>query len=264
MNALSTIQIEAQFPVTPPARGMGKLAAVSFRQTLLNPFNVGFSLMMPIVMYLMFGASQPYSSLPVGNGNVAATVLVSMALFGVLLATASFGAAVSLERVQGISRAYALTPLSSSSQISARLLANTGVAGILVLITFIVGAGTGAQMAWWSWILSAVTIMVVSVLASAMGFAMGFLLRSDGAFAAVSGVLVLSAFGAGMTIPLDQMAAFFQNFAPWTPLWGAAQLVSLPVVGFGSFTWPMLISFLVWTGLFATLAVWGVKRDTRR
>lgn len=263
-TGLTREQIATQFPPTPKTQGMWKLAGSAFLNILLNPFNLGFSIALPIFMYLMFGVGQPYSALSVGNGNAAAQVLVSMGLFGVLLATASFGAAIALERVQGISRAYALTPLGAGPQIISRLVANLCVSAVLVTFTFVVGACTGAKMAFWTWVASALVITTMSLLSSAIGFACGFAIRSDSAFAACSGVLVLSAFGAGMTVPIEQMGEVIQSISPWTPLWGAVRLSLLPLYGWEELSVGMIMSVVVWTGFFGLLAMWGLRRDTKR
>lgn len=108
-EALTKEVIATVKPTVRPSKGSARLAWVSFTQVLLNPFNVGFALALPSLMYLMFGANQDYSDYPVGNGNgnVAAQILLTMALFGVLMTTSSFAASVSLERAQGIGRLQA-------------------------------------------------------------------------------------------------------------------------------------------------------------
>ena len=40
-----------------------------------------FSVVLPVFFYLLFGASQNYSDMPLGDGNVAAFVMIGMALY---------------------------------------------------------------------------------------------------------------------------------------------------------------------------------------
>ena len=261
---LTLEEAQALKPVVQPTKGLLRFTFQSFLQVILNPFNLGFALAMPTLMYMMFGANQPYSDFPVGNGNVAASVLVPMTLFGVMLAAGSFAANVGLERIQGVSRLYALTPLPASAQLLGRILAILGVCLVVVLVTFSVGFFTGAAMNPAAWVMSGVTVLVASLVAVACGFGLGFAVRSDGAFAAMSAVIVLSAFAAGMAIPLDQLGQFFQDLAPWTPLWGASQLALLPLVGWDDFTFRMALNFLVWTAAFGALAGWGLRKDRGR
>lgn len=265
MNAaLSRDQINETKPVVPAGKGLAGFTFSSFTEVLLNPFNIGFAVLMPVLMYLMFGASQAYSSYSVGSGNVAAQILISMTLFGVLLTTASFGANVSLQRAQGVSRLYALTPMRPALQLLGRMLAIVAVGVVVVAVTFTVGALTGAQMAGWTWVMSIVMMIPSSLVGIMIGLGCGFAVRSDGAFAATSAIVVLGAFGAGLTVPLEQLGGFFQALAPWTPLWGAGQLALLPLVGWASVSPVMVVNLIVWMLLFSALAVWGLRRDTGR
>ena len=53
---------------------------------LRNPYTLAFTLAMPVVMYLLFGASAGYGSMSAGHGNVAFYVMVSMAAYGTAVA----------------------------------------------------------------------------------------------------------------------------------------------------------------------------------
>lgn len=263
-NPLELAEIKQRYPKVAAGKGLPRFARESFLKVLLNPFNLGFAVAMPIFMYLMFGVGQDYSHEVVGNGNVAASILTSMTYFGVLLTTASFAAGVGLERAQGTSRLYAVSPLSASAQLMGRILGILGVALVVIAVTFTVGVFTGAQMTFSAWVFTAVMVLVVSIVGVTCGFGCGFLTRSDGAFAATSAILVLSSFGAGIFVPLDQMGPFFHALAPWTPLWGASQLVEIPIMGTNGFPLAATASFLFWSGVFSLLALWGLKRDTAR
>ncbi len=262
---MSTVAaIRESRPITTSGKGAFALLGSSFRTIFFNPFNLGFSLAMPIFMYLIFGASQEYGDIALPSGNVRALVLARMALFGVLLATASFGASVSIERTQGVSRLFALTPLSPSFQILARLAANVAVALILLVATYLVGVFTGAEMTGAAWAVTGFLTIIMTLLSSAIGFACGFAIRSDSAYAATSAIMVLSAFAGGTAMPLEQMGSVFERIAPWTPLWGVTRLIELPLTGWDEFTLAMAVNALVWTAIATGVAIWGLRRDTNR
>jgi len=65
--------------------GAALLGWYTFWKNLTNPFSIGFAILLPIGMYFMFGTGQSYSDIWTVNGNVAATVLVSMTLYGVFM-----------------------------------------------------------------------------------------------------------------------------------------------------------------------------------
>ena len=57
-----------------------------------------------------------------GNGNVTAFVMISMAIYGAMLATTSGGAMVAIERAAGWSRQLRLTPLRPTAYIAVKLI----------------------------------------------------------------------------------------------------------------------------------------------
>lgn len=248
----------------PPMLGALRLTWYTFWKLLTNPFSLGFSIALPIFMYLMFGANQEYSGNWSGHANIAATVLVSMSLYGVVMTASSAGANVSLERTSGVARLFALTPLSSGAQILARVIAAMGASAVVVAVAYVVGYATGSRMEPAAWASSAALLAALSVLPGSLGLAAGFAIRSDGAFAATSIFTVLSAFLSGIFIPLEQMGSFFKSLAPWTPLYGMAQLIQLPLEGWDLFEWSWVVNYAAWTLVFGAVAAWGARRDTGR
>lgn len=245
-------------------KGFGLVAWYSFWKLLTNPFSLGFAILLPIFMYMMFGAGRDYSDIWTVHANVAATVLVNMTLYGVIIETSSMGANVALERTSGISRLYALTPLSSTALTLARALASMCIAAVVIAVTFTVGALTGARMEGAAWASVCAILLVTSVMPTTIGLAIAFAVRSDGAFAASSAVTVLSSFAAGMFIPIEQMGQFWARLAPWTPFYGISQIAQCPLYGWEAFKWSWIASIAVWTALFGLLAVWAQQRDTTR
>lgn len=243
--------------------GFSRLTWMSLYKVLTNPYNLGFSLALPIVIYLMFGVGKEYSSIWVGHGNVASSILASMALYGVMLTSSSLGANVSLERSNGVSRLFALTPISTVAQIVARLTAAFFLSAVTILITYSIGYATGSRMEPLVWLMTGALIVVASTMATAIGLAAGFAVRTDGAFAASSMVILIGAFLSGMFLPLDQMGSFFQTIAPYAPLYGPLQLVMSPIYGAEIKAW-WIVSLVAWMLFFVAIAVWGQRRDTAR
>lgn len=83
-------------------------------------------------------------------------------------------------------------------------------------------------------------------------------------FAATSALTVLASFASGMFIPLNQMGQFWAELAPWTPFYGLVAMAQCPLFGLEHFEVKWLVNYLVWTGLFAALAIWSQRRDTGR
>ncbi|MDO4259593.1 MAG: ABC transporter permease [Actinomycetaceae bacterium] len=251
-------------PVASVWNGLATFTWYSFWKVLSNPFSIGFAILMPIFMYLMFAVGRDYSDIMVGNANVSAIILVNMATYGMILTTSSLAATVALERTSGVSRLYALTPISGATLLIARLVASMAVTAVVIAITYTVGYFTGSKMEWHAWIGTMVMIVVLSILPAALGFAAAYLVRSDAAFGVTSAFTVVSAFGAGIFIPLEQMGEFFKMLAPNTPFYGLSQLTITPVYGWSELKGDWVGNYLIWTVIFVLLAIWGQRRDTGR
>lgn len=247
-----------------PWTGAGRLCLNLLHSTLTNPFIIGFALVLPIVMYFIFGNGKPYSLIELPHGNYAADTLVLMTAYGVTFTTSSLGANIALERAGGVSRLFALTPLPPLVHLLCRLVTGSVVALLIVLVTFGIGAFTDARMTAGAWVASALVILAVSVLPAALGVACGYLVRHDGTFALVSGILVVSSFASGMFIPLEEMGSTLQTVAPWTPLYGLVQVVQCPLLGTDVLTWKVGVNLVAWFAVFVGLGVVAQRRDTGR
>ena len=98
------------------------ILAIELRRLLRNKRTLIFSIVLPVVFFLVFGLNAQYAGESVGNGNVSAYVMISMALYGAILATTSGGAMVSVERAAGWSRQLRLTPLAPFAYVAIKML----------------------------------------------------------------------------------------------------------------------------------------------
>ncbi|EEH63948.1 ABC-2 type transporter [Gleimia coleocanis DSM 15436] len=260
MKTLAEIK---KIPTSNGFKGFGKNALVAFQKVAAHPLNLIFAVGLPVMMYLIFGVGKEYSSIELPHANVSAQIMVNMAFYGVAVAGSSVAAGITLERANGVSRLFSLTPMSPLAFLLTRVVASLTIITLAILTTFTVGAYTDAKMEPLVWGITGVLLLASALLATLMGLAFGFLLRSDAAYAGVSGLTVISAFLGGIFIPLEQMASFVQDLAPFSPLYGGIRLVSYPIYGEG-FEWGWVTNLLVWMLIFALLAWMGNKRDTGR
>ena len=245
-------------------KGAGHLWLSTVLRHLLNPWNMGFAFAMPLAMYYMFGVNDEYLNYELAHGNITAAILTNMALYGVILVAGSLGATVALERSNGISRMFAMTPMSSTVQILVRIVASMSLSVLIIAVTYLFGYVTGARMDSRTWVLSGVLTALMSVLPGAMGLAAGFAVRGDGAYSLSSLLSVVGAFTSGMFIPLEQMAPVVATIAPWTPFYGMTRVTQALVRGEGLLSWQHVANIVAWTLIFTAAAVWGNKRDTSR
>ena len=100
-------------PRTLPRFGGFSLGMIrlELRRMIRNRRTVIFTLLLPAAFFLLFGSNAGYRTERVGGGNVTGYLMVSMAVYGAMIATTSGGAMVSIERAAGWSRQLRLTPL---------------------------------------------------------------------------------------------------------------------------------------------------------
>jgi ABC-2 type transport system permease protein len=234
------------------------------RRLTRNRRTVIISVALPIVFFLLFGLNQGYDKLRAGHGNVAAFVMISLALYGAVLATTFGGAMVSIERSQGWSRQLRLTPLSPAAYIVIKVLTALVLGAISVAAVYIVGAVTGkASMSVSLWIGTGFSVWIGSLLFAAFGLFLGYLLPAENVMQLIGLILALLSFAGGLFIPVSQYPVAVQDVAKWTPLYGLNQLVHTPLLGNGV-DWTWAINVLAWLIIFAGGAIWRFRKDTAR
>lgn len=239
------------------------LLRVELRRMLRNRRTVVFSVVVPVLFYVIFGTGKSYSDKPVGHGDVAALIMISMALYGAMFSTTGGGAMVAVERSQGWSRQLRLTPLSSTAYIVVKVVVAMVLSGVSVGVTYAAGGLTGAEMDGRVWVSTALLAWVGSLVFAAFGVLMGYLLPSENVMQLLGPVLALFAFLGGLFMPLDQMGDTFARIATVTPMYGLSQVVHAPLTGAAP-GWAAVVNVLAWFVLFAGGAAWRFRRDTAR
>jgi ABC-2 type transport system permease protein len=183
-----------------------------------------------------FGLNRAYDGLREGHGNVSAFAMISLALYGAVIATSFGGAMVSMERAQGWSRQLRLTPLSPVAYVVIKVLTALVLGACSVAAVYSVGAITNKpSMSVGLWIATGVSVWIGSLLS----------------------------FAGGLFIPVSQFAQGVQDVARWTPLYGLNQLVHTPLLGNGV-DWTWVVNVLAWLIIFVSGAVWRMRSDTGR
>nr|WP_296071406.1 ABC transporter permease [uncultured Actinoplanes sp.] len=256
--------------VTTPARDLPKFGGFSagmigleLRRMMRNKRTVVFTLIMPAVFFLLFGTSSSYKTERVGAGNLTGYVLISMAVYGAMLATTSGGAMVSIERAAGWSRQLRLTPLRPLAYIAVKLALAMIIGGVSVAVAFAVGAFSGAQLPASAWIGCGLLAWVCALVFAAFGLFMGYLLPSENVMQILGPVLAVLSFAGGLFVPVDQLGSTFATIAKFTPVYGVGEIARYPLTHDGNL-WLAALNVVVWTALFAAGAMWRFRRDTAR
>jgi ABC-2 type transport system permease protein len=249
-----------------PALGGFNLTALrlEIRRLLRNRRTVLITMVFPVFFFLIFGLHKTYSTLPAGHGNIAAFVMISLALYGAVFAATSGGAMVSIERAQGWSRQLRLTPLAAPAYIAMKVMTSLVLGAGSVAVVYVVGLLTRqASMPGYLWIATALCVWIGSLLFAAFGLFMGYLLPTENVMQLMGLILSLLSFAGGLFIPVSQYSPAVQDIAKWTPLYGLNQLVHAPLLGTGV-QWTWVVNVLAWLIIFSVGAVWRFRLDTAR
>ncbi len=240
---------------------------LELRRITRNGVGMFFTAVLPAFFYLIFGSTVSAKDETIGNGNVAMYVMISMAAYGAVTATTSVGGNAALERQQGWGRQLGLTPLPDSGYIAMKSLIAMTVAAVPILLTFLLGALTGAKGTPGAWALSAALCLLGSAVFAVYGLLVGTALRSESAVGAASGTLVIFAFLGNLFIPLSGVMLVIAKF---TPLYGYAALARYPLTegyltdGSRDPLWLPVLNVVFWLAVFGGLAVFFVRRGRGR
>lgn len=269
LGAMSEAGLGLPFPGTgrqvPPLGGFRlALVRLEVRRLLRNRRTVIFTVVVPTLFFLVFGLDRAYRHQRYGSGNVSADILISMALYGAVLATTSGGAMVSIERAAGWSRQLRVTPLSPVAYVAIKMTTSLVLGAASVAVVYAVGLLTHQPaMPGWVWVVSALAVWIGSLLFGAYGLFVGYLLPSENVMQVIGFSLMLFSFGGGLFIPLSQFSHPLRIMAACTPLWGLDQLVHFPLAG-GTFDWRWPVNLVAWLLAFGAGAAWRFSRDTAR
>jgi len=261
---MTTQTIDTAARRVPPLGGFNAtIIRIELRRMVRNRRTIIFTLVMPVVLYLIIGSNDTYGNERAGSGNVSAYILISMAAYGAVLAATSGGAMVANERALGWSRQLRLTPLSPIAYIATKAIVALAFGALSVLAVNVVGTLNGkAEMPTHVWIEAALIAWAGSIVFGAFGLFMGYLLPSENVMQVLGPVLAgLAALG-GLWFPIDAHTTL-GHISAVTPIYGLAQLARWPLYG-GAPHIGWILNLVGWLAVFVAGAAWRMSKDTAR
>jgi ABC-2 type transport system permease protein len=240
----------------------GTLLRIELRRMLRNKRTIFFALFFPAILFFVFGSGNDGAE-RVGDGNVSAYILISMALYGGALISAAAGANVAVERALGWSRQLRLTPLHPMAYVAVKAMVALAMGALAVTVVNLVGAVQGkADMPVSTWLECAAVTLVCTTTFSALGIFAGYLLPSENVMQVLGPGLAVLSFLGGLFIPLDQYSEVVRHVAYWTPMYGVSEVARSPLTH--ELPWYAVLNAVVWLGLFIAGAAWRMSKDTAR
>lgn len=249
------------------------LLRIEMRRLLRNRRTIFFTLLFPILMLLLVNSGISGADQSMGRGviaNVGAYLTVSMALYGVIMAATTGGAAIATERASGWSRQLRTSPLSPVAYIALKIVASLALALTALVATYAAGDLIGiATMSLGQWIASAGAIILGAVVFAGFGLLVGYVVPTDNAMQFVGPVMALFGFLGGLFQGPIDTGTVIGKIQSFTPVYGLQQLAHWPLTEttagtYGSFDAWWLVNLAAWGTIFIVGAAWAFSRDTAR
>lgn len=250
-----------------------RLLAIELRRMMRNRRTFIFTLIFPVLMLMivaagMQGKSQPIS--PGASADIGAYVMVSMALYGVVMAATTAGAAVATERASGWSRQLRTSPLNPAAYIGMKMITALVLGLAALTVTYTAGSLSGvAHMAAQSWMESSAIVLAGALVFAAFGLFMGYLLPTEGAMQIVGPMMALLGFLGGLFQGPIDTSTLMGRIQSFTPIYGLSQLAHWPLTrttsgAYGTLHMGWIANLVVWGAVFVVGAVWCFRKDTAR
>ena len=260
---MTTQSIDPTTRRVPPLGGLNlTVLGIELKRMLRNRRTIIFTLIFPAALLLVFGGQDGWQD-KAGSGNVAAYILISMALYGAALTAAAAGSMVALERALGWSRQLRLTPLNPVAYILMKAVVALTMGALAIAAVYVVGIVQGkAEMPTDVWILSAVVTLFCTLTFAALGVFVGFIVPGENAMQILGPGLALLAFLGGVFIPIDSYSQIVRDIAYWTPMYGVAEIARAPLTH--ELPWYAVVNAVGWFAIFVAGAAWRMSKDTAR
>jgi len=260
---VTTQTIDPQARRVPPMGGFNlTVLGIELRRMLRNRRTIIFTLVLPAALLLSFGGQKGWDDRS-GSGNVAAYILISMALYGAALTAAAGGSMVALERSLGWSRQLRLTPLKPVVYILIKALVALVMGGLAIAAVNVVGVLQGkAVMPTHVWIVTPFLTLACTLTFAALGVFIGYVVPGENAMQILGPGLALMSFLGGVFIPLDQYSNVVRHIAYWTPMFGPSEIARSLLTH--ELPWYAVVNAVGWFAIFVLGAAWRMSKDTAR
>jgi ABC-2 type transport system permease protein len=268
MTAISTTEARLERRV-PPFGGFNlTYLGIEMKRRMRNRRTLVFTVIMPVALFLLVGLplrNTALTSVRVSHGglSVASYILISMAVYGAMVASTSGGGAVAVERSTGWSRQLRLTPISPVAYIALKVISSLVLGLIAIVATYVVGAFVGIHMPLDVWILSGLAAWLGSLVFTALGLFIGYMVPSENVMQFLGPILAILALFGGLFTPLDSFPSPIPEIAKWTPVYGLGEIARAPLTG-DAFDWFAVINIVAWLVIFSAGAALMFRRDTKR
>lgn len=258
-----------------PGRMLGTQVLSEVRRGRRTPEYFVGVVILPVILFAMFGLPNAGDTLP-GGTTVVALIFVSFSCYGVVSQSLfSFGAELATERQKGWLRRLRATPMPMWVYFAGKLAMNMIFTLTITAAMALLGQLGGDAAFDGPRLLRTGGVMLLGTLVfSPMGAAIAYLARPKAVSTIVNLVFLPLSFVSGFFFPLSQLPNILQDVAPFLPTYHFGQLawtamaptsdVELFGVELIGGTASHLLVLAGWFALCVSATVWGYRREAGR
>ncbi len=148
------------------------------------------AILLPVMFFFMI--AYPQRDRLEGSVNSGTYYMIGISAYAAIVSSSAVGAAIPIERVQGWSRALALTPFRPLGYVITKVLSSMLLGAIAVVVMMVLGLVTGMPLDVWQAAQSSLIIIAGSSAFAAFGIFVGYFMSADSAQTLIN--LIISAF----------------------------------------------------------------------
>lgn len=238
--------------------------ALEARRALRNPRFLLFTMVFPVVIFLIDVQAFGQGDVPGSKISYAAYLMVSMAAWGGFMAAMNTGARTATERAAGWQRQLRLTPLRPTGYLIAK-----GAVGLLValppiVLVVLVGLFTqGVRLSAAGWVQVVLGVWIATIPFAVLGLLVGQIATSETMQVFTTGLMIVLGFLGGILIPVTVFPTWMSDVAQVLPSYWLADIGHAALLG-NTDTGKAVLWLAGWTVVLAFGVVRRYQRDSAR
>jgi ABC-2 type transport system permease protein len=238
--------------------------ALEAKRALRNPRFLLFTMVFPVVIFLIDVAAFGKGNVPGSHTAYAAYLMVSMAAWGGFMAAMNTGARTAVERAAGWQRQLRLTPLRPTGYLIAKGAVGLFVALPPIVIVALVGMfAENVHLSASSWVQVVLGVWIATIPFAVLGLLVGQIATSETMQVFTSGLMIVLGFLGGILIPITVFPTWMASIAKVLPSYWLADIGHAALLG-NTDTGRAVIWLAGWTVVLAFGVVRRYQRDSAR
>lgn len=208
-----------------------RFLALELRRAVRNGRYLIFAVVVPSVMFLLFVNLYGSQGGTFANGMpVTTSLMMNMALFGVMAGPLAVGARIAVERGHGWQKQLRLTPLTGGGYLGTKAALGmlVGLPGILLVC--VIGAFSGVRMDAMHWVGVVATLWLGAIPFVLLGIVIGLIATPDGMQAITGLASMLFGLLGGIWIPADVAPGWLASAMKALPTYWVKELTQAPFI----------------------------------